>query len=309
MAWMCSALRSSGSQCQAGTLVTVMSAQAARIGSPWRFPVMLQIGSHLPLMNGTGCERRPPLGACPLGRRRVLGVETTASLYSTAVESREQFMSLTIQEQSDQIKAAAPQHIPAESYAVFARDQSRWRAQGVPADAVAVGQRLEDFTLPDATGKDVSLTELAARGPVVLVFYRGGWCPFCNLALRQYQSELVPRLGGYGATLAAISPQKPDESLTTVEKHDLQFAVLSDTGARIARKLGIGFQLAEDVLEAQRALGQDITLGNTDGSADLPLPTVVIIDAQRMVRFVDVQPDYTSRTEVVTILSALGELS
>ncbi len=217
-------------------------------------------------------------------------------------------MSLTIQEQSDQIKATATQHMPAESYAVFARDQNRWRAQGVPVDAVVVGQLVENFTLPDATGKDVSLAELVASGPVVLVFYRGGWCPFCNLALRQYQSELVPLLGSYGATLVAISPQKPDESLTTVEKNDLQFAVLSDAGARLARRLGIGFQLAEDVLEAQRALGQDITLGNADGSAELPLPTVVVIDAQRRVRFVDVQPDYTSRTEVSAILSALTEL-
>jgi peroxiredoxin len=216
---------------------------------------------------------------------------------------------LTIQEQSDQIKAAAAQHMPAESLQVFARDQNRWRAQGVPADAVAVGQVVENFTLPDATGNDVSLTELVAGGPVVLVFYRGGWCPFCNLALRQYQSELVPLLSSYGATLAAISPQKPDESLTTVEKNDLQFTVLSDAGARLARRLGIGFQLAEDVLEAQRALGQDITLGNADGSAELPLPTVLVIDGERTVCFVDVQPDYTSRTEVSKILSALTELS
>jgi peroxiredoxin len=218
-------------------------------------------------------------------------------------------VSLTIQEQSDEIKAAAAQHMPAESLQVFARDQNRWRAQGVPADAVAVGQVVENFTLPDATGNDVSLTELVASGPVVLVFYRGGWCPFCNLALRQYQSELVPLLGSYRATLAAISPQKPDESLTTVEKNDLQFTVLSDAGARLARRLGIGFQLAQDVLEAQRALGQDITLGNADGSAELPLPTVLVINAKRVVCFVDVQPDYTSRTEVSKILSALTELS
>ena len=109
-------------------------------------------------------------------------------------------------------------------------------------------------------------------------------------------------------TLAAISPQKPDESLTTAEKHGLQFAVLSDAGACIARQLGITFEPAEDVLEAQRALGLDIRDGNADGSPELPMPTVLIVDSDRTVQFADVQADYTSRTEVSEILAALERL-
>jgi len=217
-------------------------------------------------------------------------------------------MSLTIQEQSDQLKAASAQQLPAEVGAIFTSDQETRRAQGPPSDAVAAGDVLEDFTLPDATGKDVSLSDLVAGGPAVLVFYRGGWCPFCNLALRQYRAELVPQLGRYGATLAAISPQKPDESLTTAERHDLQFAVLSDAGARVARRLGVAFQPAEDVLKAQRALGLDISQGNAEGSTDLPMPTVLVVDSDRTVRFADVQADYTSRTEVPEILAALDRL-
>jgi peroxiredoxin len=217
-------------------------------------------------------------------------------------------MSPTIQEQSEQIKTASAGRLPADVLETFTRDQAAFRAKGRPADAVAVGDVLSDFTLPDATGHDVSLSELLGEGPVVLVFYRGGWCPYCNLALHQYQSELVPQLASYGATLAAISPQKPDESLTTVEKHDLQFVVLSDAGARVARQLGIAFEPAEDVLEAQRALGLDIRDGNADGSPELPMPTVLIVDRNRTVRFVDVQADYTSRTEVSEILAALDRL-
>ncbi len=154
----------------------------------------------------------------------------------------------------------------------------------------------------------MSLSDLVANGPAAVFFYRGGWCPYCNLALHQYQSLLVPRLADYGATLAAISPQRPDESLTTAEKHDLQFAVLSDAGAAIARQLGIAFQPAEDVLEAQRALGLDIRDGNAVGSPDLPMPTVLVIDTEHTVRFADVQVDYTSRTEVSDILTALEHL-
>lgn len=216
-------------------------------------------------------------------------------------------MSQTIQEQSDALNAASAGRLPAEVLETFARDQAAWRTKGRPADAIAVGDVLSDFTLPDATGRDVSLSELVADGPAVLVFYRGGWCPYCNIALHQYQSELVPQLPDYGATLAAIT-QKPDESLSTAEKHDLQFAVLSDAGARVARQLGIGFEPAEDVLEAQRALGLDIRDGNADGSPELPMPTVLVVDSARTVCFADVHADYTSRTEVSEIVAALERL-
>jgi len=217
-------------------------------------------------------------------------------------------MSPTIQEQSDQLQAASAGRIPAEVLEIFARDRAVLRECGKPADAVAAGDLLQDFTLPDATGKEVSLSELVADGPAVLVFYRGGWCPYCNLALHQYQAELVPQLSRFNARMVAISPQAPDESLSTAEKHALQFPVLSDAGARVARQLGVTFEPAEDVLEAQRTLGLDIREGNAEGASELPMPTVLVVDPDRVVRFADVHPDYTSRTEVQAIISALADL-
>jgi peroxiredoxin len=216
-------------------------------------------------------------------------------------------MSPTIQEQSEQVQAAAAERLPPEVAATFTRDRQGMRERGTPTHAVAAGDLLQDFTLPDATGQEVSLSDLVADGPAVLVFYRGGWCPFCNLALHQYQAELVPELSRFGAQMAAISPQTPDASLSTAEKHSLQFAVLSDAGARVARRLGVAFEQAEDVLEAQRALGVDIRQSNADGATELPMPTVLIVDRDRVVRFAEVHPDYTSRTEVETIVSALAE--
>ena len=217
-------------------------------------------------------------------------------------------MSPTIQEQSDQLQAASAGRIPAEVAEIFTRDRGALRERGKPANAVSAGDLLQDFTLPDATGKDVSLSQLVADGPAVLVFYRGGWCPYCNLALHQYQAELVPQLSRFNARMAAISPQTPDESLSTAEKHALQFSVLSDASARVARQLGVTFQPAEDVLEAQRALGLDIREGNAEGATELPMPTVLVVDRDRVVRFTDAHPDYTSRTEVQAIISALAEL-
>jgi peroxiredoxin len=221
---------------------------------------------------------------------------------------RSKAMSPTIQEQSDQLQAASAGRLPAEVAATFARDRAVLRERGTPTDAVSAGDLLQDFNLPDATGKDVSLSQLVADGPAVLVFYRGGWCPYCNLALHQYQTELVPQLSRFNARMAAISPQAPDESLSTAEKHALQFPVLSDAGARLARQLGVTFQPAEDVLEAQRALGLDIRETNAEGATELPMPTVIVVDRDRIVRFADVHPDYTSRTEVQAIISALADL-
>jgi peroxiredoxin len=165
------------------------------------------------------------------------------------------------------------------------------------------------FTLDDATGTPVSLDQIIATGPAVIVFYRGGWCPYCNLALRTYQRELLPQLGEFGARLVAVSPQSPDQSLSTTEKAGLEFTVLSDPGSRLAQRIGIAFQQAEEVLAAQRKLGLDLAQVNSEGATRLPRPTVLIVDRDRTVSFVDVQPDYTARTEVADIVAALSDVA
>jgi peroxiredoxin len=217
-------------------------------------------------------------------------------------------MSLTISEQSEQLKAAAAEHLPAEVLAVFDRSIEEFLDQGVPADSIKAGDVLEPFILDNANGTPVSLEQITESGPAVIVFYRGGWCPYCNLALRTYQQELLPQLAAFRARLVAISPQSPDESLSTSEKAALEFAVLSDPGSGLAGRFGIAFEQADDVLAAQRKLGLDLTKVNAEGAVRLPRPTVLVVDQDRTVRFVDVQPDYTARTEVADIIAALTDL-
>jgi peroxiredoxin len=217
-------------------------------------------------------------------------------------------MSVSIHDQSEQMKAAAAEQLPAEVVEVFDRSIQNLLDEGIPSDVVSVGDKLASFSLSDATGSPISLDQLIQGGAAVIVFYRGGWCPYCNLALRTYQRELVPELPKFGACLVAISPQTPDQSLSTVEKAELDFTVLSDPGNRVAKSVGIVFQQADDVLEAQRKLGLDLAAVNSEGSTQLPRPTVLIVDQDRVVRFIDVQADYTARTEVVEILAALSEL-
>jgi peroxiredoxin len=180
-------------------------------------------------------------------------------------------------------------------------DADRRRAAGTKfAD---VGTEIEDFELPGADGTPTKLAELVAQGPAVLVFYRGQWCPYCNLTLRTYQQEVVPELGKYGATLVAISPQRPDGSLPAEE---LEFPVLSDAGSTVARGLGLSYPVSAPVREAMQTLGTD--LEKVNGTWELVHPAVLVVDRDRVLRFVDVHPDFVTRTEPTEILEALKSL-
>jgi peroxiredoxin len=215
-------------------------------------------------------------------------------------------MSPTIQEQADQIRAASTGRLPAEVIDAFARDRERMIGRGTSPEAVAAGDLLQDFILPDTTGQDVSLSKLVASGPAVLVFYRGGWCPYCNIALRAYQAQLVPALAEKGIPVVAISPQTPDGSLSTQETKELTFTVLSDPGNQIAGELGILTAPSDDARAAQLQLGLDLTKVNVDATTTLPMPAVVIVDEAGVIRWLDVHADYTTRTEPREVLQAIA---
>jgi peroxiredoxin len=192
---------------------------------------------------------------------------------------------------------------------VFAREQAELSRQLIPADVVKVGDALPDVDLLRADGRSISLSEALGDSFTVLVFYRGAWCPYCNIALRTYHDELLPGLRGRGAELIALSPQKPDGSLTMKEKHDLEFEVLSDPGLVLARAAGILTEPTEPARAVQLELGLDLTEINADGTVVLPMPTVAIVDPASTVRWIDVRPDYTARSEPEDILAALDALT
>lgn len=189
--------------------------------------------------------------------------------------------------------------------AVFADEQRDLRAAGVPSDAVEPGQRLPDAELLDQTGAAVSLDAVRAGTPTVLVFYRGSWCPYCNLTLRTYQAELLPALRERGVGLVAISPQTPEASELAVANGDLAFPVLTDPGNVLARALGVVTAPSAAARGAHTALGFDVADSNADGTGDVPFPTVLVVDADGVVRFADVHVDYTTRTEVADVLRAV----
>jgi peroxiredoxin len=213
----------------------------------------------------------------------------------------------TIAAQVDDHHRASAGQLPAEVAAAFAAEQRDLAAAAAPAGAARPGDRLPDGNLLDVTGHPTTLSEAIGSRAAVIVFYRGGWCPYCNIALRTYQARLVPALTERGIPLVAISPQAPDGSLSTQETKDLTFTVLSDPGNQIAGQLGIVTAPSEGTRAAQLQLGLDLTKVNADGTTALPMPTVAVADAAGVIRWIDVHLDYTTRTEPDQILQAITQ--
>jgi peroxiredoxin len=177
----------------------------------------------------------------------------------------------------------------------------------VGAQAIRVGARAPDFSLPNAAGDAVRLRDRLAEGPVVLNFYRGGWCPFCNLEFKALH-DILPEIRQAGAALIGVSPELPDVSRQTIQQHGLQFEVLSDVGNQIARDYGLLMVVDEAVRPLYQQWGIDIPAANGDDSFELPLPATCVIDATGTVRAAHVNRDYTTRMEPADILAALNRL-
>jgi peroxiredoxin len=218
-------------------------------------------------------------------------------------------MTTTIAQQVSQLVETMAAQPANEVMGAFSREQAELAASGVPEGVIEVGATLPDAKLIDPHGATTTLYEALGDQVAVLVFYRGGWCPYCNIALNTYQAELVPELGRRGVKLVAVSPQAPDGSLSTREKNELTFTVLSDPANQVAKALGILTAPSTEARAAQLELGLDLTTVNADGTTGLPMPTTVILDPEHVVRWVDVHPDYTTRSEPAQVLAALDAIA
>ena len=179
-------------------------------------------------------------------------------------------------------------------------------ASGLAERALKAGDAIPAIRLPDATGRVIDVAQTFAGVPLVISFYRGGWCPYCNLELRSLQRHL-PEFSRLGAQLIAISPELPDQSLTTSEKNELTFTVLSDPGNAVARAFGIAHRIDPRVVALQRANGVDVAAANGQAVAEVPVPATYVTDAGGTIRYASVDADYTRRTdpqEIVALLAA-----
>ncbi len=197
--------------------------------------------------------------------------------------------------------------ISAEDQAVMARAQQDLARQ-MPKPGLQPGERAPDFTLPDAHGKPVRLYDMLAEGPVVLTFYRGAWCPFCNLELHSLHGARA-HFERLGASVVAVTPQTPDKSLEQVEKDGYPFPVLSDLDDRVTTAYGLRFEVPAELSDVYvRNFQLDLADYNGAGRYVLPVPGTFVIDRHGTIRAAFADTDYKQRMEPAAIVEALERI-
>lgn len=192
----------------------------------------------------------------------------------------------------------------AENQAIIQDAFGTINAADFGSNALAPGEQANNFQLANAKGGETALADLLKSGPVVISFYRGGWCPYCNLEFKALNDSLST-IKSLGANLVGISPELPDNSISTAEKHALEFDVLSDVGNIVARDYGIVMDVPASMRPLYLQWGLDVPSANGDDTWELPIPATYVIDSDGTVVFAYVNKNYTERLEPEEIINAL----
>ncbi|MCA8233201.1 peroxiredoxin-like family protein [Burkholderia cenocepacia] len=189
-----------------------------------------------------------------------------------------------------------PFNAPPEIHPVMERATAELIASGQAGRAIKAGDRAPSFKLKDQDGNDVSSAALLVKGPLVVTFYRGVWCPYCNIEL-QAINEALPEIRAYGANVVAISPQTAVNSRKSVRTNELGFPVLSDVNGQTGADFRLRFALPDYLVELYKNLKNDLPAFNNDPSWTLPMPARYVIGQNGIVLYSEVNPDYTRRPD------------
>lgn len=220
----------------------------------------------------------------------------------------DQLVAESLQERLDARSAefagkAAPELMASQAAALNALREAE-----VAENALGVGDSAPDFMLKDHEGKEVGLHALLQNGPVILTWYRGGWCPYCNIALQAW-IEVNPDIIKRGATLLALTPELPDATAATVKKHGLPFVVLTDLNHVAAEKFGLVFKLDQDTAKRYEEKFQLSLKNGADAGTRLPLPATYVIASDRKIAYAFLNPDYKKRAEPAKAIEVLDGLA
>ncbi|PWW00774.1 peroxiredoxin [Paenibacillus cellulosilyticus] len=214
---------------------------------------------------------------------------------------------MTMREELEQAKASFIARLPEEAqHAVFGHIKDQ--LDSGQAFGLRVGEQAPNFTLTGPHGEPITLNEELATGPVALTFYRGSWCPYCNIELRAYEQR-ISEIRNLGAQLIAISPQNPDHTLTQKEKEQLSYHVLSDSNGQVAARYRLLFELPSNLQHTfLTVMKRDLTIFNATDRWILPVPATYIIDREGIVRYAASNPDFMQRTDPQIVIDELKKL-
>ena len=215
---------------------------------------------------------------------------------------------MSLQEDSSALRNSLEAKI-GDKINIFSRESEALLQSGIVRHSLQIGQKAPDFVLPNVVGGEISLAHLLKNGPVVLSFYRGEWCPFCNLELRAYQQAL-PQIEALGAALIAVSPEKPGFAQLLADRHKLTFPVLTDHDNLVGRKYGLVYQVNSEVRDLSLKMGKlDISERNGSDKWELPVAGTFVIDTNSVVHFACVDPNFmTGRADPETVLEVLRKI-
>lgn len=214
----------------------------------------------------------------------------------------------SLQAEIDATKAKNRVNAAPEKLKIYADGIDAVAESGIVKTALTKEGKAPDFTLLDAKGEEVTLSKELEKGPVVLTWYRGGWCPYCNIQLAAYQ-RILPQIEKRGGQLIAVSPELPDKSLSTAEKNGLKFKVLSDVNLEVARDYGLVFELTPEVAEVYNGFFSMADYNGAEAKdTELPLAATFVIGQDGIVTYAFAEADYSLRAEPGEILAALDEL-
>lgn len=216
---------------------------------------------------------------------------------------------MTLQSKLDAFKAdfeagKPPYSVPYSVIETMHRATAELITSGTAQNALKAGDRLPEFTLFGPDGNPVSSADLLMHGPLVISFYRGVWCPYCNMELQALQ-EALPQFEAMGAKLVAISPQNPVNSRKSVRQNNLTFPILSDPHNDVAAAFGLRFEMQDYLIELYKSLKNDLPTFNGDPSWTLPMPARYVVGQDGLILYAEVNPDYTRRPEPEDMLPAL----
>jgi peroxiredoxin len=210
---------------------------------------------------------------------------------------------MSLKQQLAEYRAGWFKRVPAERQAIMERHIAGLR-DGLAKSALKTGDRAPAIVLGNARGDAVDVGALLKNGPVIVSFYRGGWCPYCNLELRAFQ-QILPEIKAAGAALVAISPEKPDDTLSTAEKNALSFEVLSDVGQKVGRAFGLVYDFSDELKSAYKEFGIDIPGKNGAEDWALPISATYVIDRDGTIIYAYTDADYRDRAEPADVLEVL----
>ena len=216
---------------------------------------------------------------------------------------------MSLQNKLDAFKAdfeagKPPYSVPPSVIETMHRASAELIASGQAERALKAGDKAPIFLLNDSDGQLVSSAELLSKGPLVVSFYRGVWCPYCNMDLQALQ-EALPAFTAAGASLVAVSPQTAVNSRKSVRQNGLGFPILSDPGNELGARFGLRFRLPDYLIELYKSLKNDLPTFNDDPSWTLPMPARYVIGQDGMILYSEVDPDYTHRPEPEDMIPVL----